>query len=707
VKIPIQEEPRATPRPIGTPYSEMDRSTGLEDVAKGLDQLGAGAQQYMQAQQRAQNEADAFRVDQADLQMGKALNENLYNKDTGFLNQQGEKGLDSQPTFEAIEKARKSISEGLANDKQRKSFELRAQARTEQARVTMERHSYEQRLGVYKGVADGQAQLALDSVAADPSSVDTAVGKVLIGPDGSPGPLRRYLTAQGLPPEAIQADEAKFRAQAYTTAIQTYLNAHDWQSAEGMFTKVEGQLGPAAKSIRAQIGTLKNDTLAEATAMKLVGEATAADPDAPRVDDGRARKSLDAMPEGPLKDEARKRLESRLTDANRSWKELVDSHFSRALTGYETAGWAGINYQDKTWLLNHAPEEYRKLDQYAVADSERKKRVGRERFQETDAERNALTALRAEIASDPDRFKDMSSDAFISQYHDGLSPSGQKVAGALFAATKKEPKGSAAEFTRYVVDERHSNPALKSKAVGDEFSAFMGDRRREFRDQYKREPNLDEMETMKTAAFKDFVTKGLLWDTHTPAFRVKKPAADASPDATPAKEPSTQRERPDFTGQYNTKLSPTEEHDFQAWVQKTGKSKDLADYDLRGAWKAGAKEAANGHLPDTFKKPNHPTFSQESQYQAEGLQGGSWKKDASGKWSFIASQANVKNMGADGLRKYFAEHEPNVKLVLPNGPDAKTGSSAKVEVTNGKERGLVNAAKLDTWLQAHPGWRKK
>lgn len=542
MKIPMQEDPRVAPRPLGTPYTELDRSTGLKDVAQGVEQLGAGLGQYEQAQQKAKREADEFRRDDADLQMGKVVNQHLYDKDTGFLNQQGENALNSQPTLESIDKARKSIAEGLANDEQRKGFDLRARARIEQARTAMERHGYEQRLNVYKNVADGQAQLALDTAAADPASVDTAVGKVLVGPDGSPGPMRRYLMAQGLPTEEIQAQEAKFRAQAYTAAVQTYVNAKDWRNAETLFTKVEGQLGPGGKALKATIGTLKNDTLAEATAMKLTQEATAGDPDAPRVDDTKARTSLDAMPEGPLKDEARKRLDSRLTDAGKDWKGRVDSHFSRALTGYETAGWGGIDSNDKRWLLHNAPEEFRKLERYAQEDSERKKRVGRERYQETDAERNALTALRAEIASDPDHFKDLTPDAFISQYHDGLSPSGQKVAGALFAATKKEPKGNAGEFTRYIVDEKRSNPELKSKAVGDQFSAFMGDRRREFLDQHKREPNLEEMETMKAAAFQDFVKKGLLWDTHTPAFRVKKPAPDARPtegDSSGGKPPAT------------------------------------------------------------------------------------------------------------------------------------------------------------------------
>lgn len=49
---------------------------------------------------------------------------------------------------------------------------------------------------------------------------------------------------------------------------------------------------------------------------------------------------------------------------------------------------------------------------------------------------------------------------------------------------------------------------------------------------------------------------------------------------------------------------------------------DEKDYDLRGAWLSGARPGPNGHFTDQFKKPNHPTFSEESQYSIPVAQGG-------------------------------------------------------------------------------------
>lgn len=129
----------------------------------------------------------------------------------------------------------------------------------------------------------------------------------------------------------------------------------------------------------------------------------------------------------------------------------------------------------------------------------------------------------------------------------------------------------------------------------------------------------------------------------------------------------------DLRDKFNTALSPQEEAQFQAWAKKTGRESDTYDYDLRGAWKADAKAATNGHLPDTWKKPNHPTFSVESQYSgpASGLIGGQWVDKGKGRWAFKASEYNAQNMTPEELRKYFAEREPDSELVLPNLYDAR------------------------------------
>ncbi len=77
-----------------------------------------------------------------------------------------------------------------------------------------------------------------------------------------------------------------------------------------------------------------------------------------------------------------------------------------------------------------------------------------------------------------------------------------------------------------------------------------------------------------------------------------------------------------------TRLSPSEERAFQAWV-KANKITDVdqAPYDYRGYWKEhGNKPVKFGvdHFTDTYKQHGHPTFSQESQYSRGPSDGGLW-----------------------------------------------------------------------------------
>jgi hypothetical protein len=121
-----------------------------------------------------------------------------------------------------------------------------------------------------------------------------------------------------------------------------------------------------------------------------------------------------------------------------------------------------------------------------------------------------------------------------------------------------------------------------------------------------------------------------------------------------------------FAAQFNTGLSPQEEANFQQWRARLPRNlQNIDDYDLRGAWRANAQEAGNGHLPDTWKKPNHPTFSAESQYSGKQQTGGNWVETPDGKWIFFASPDNLKYRSGAQLQNYFRDVEPGSRLVPP------------------------------------------
>lgn len=66
---------------------------------------------------------------------------------------------------------------------------------------------------------------------------------------------------------------------------------------------------------------------------------------------------------------------------------------------------------------------------------------------------------------------------------------------------------------------------------------------------------------------------------------------------------------------YSTPLSLHDEAAYQLWKIQNAPRDSGADYDLRGAYLANMqRDPDNGHMGDRFKKPNHPTFSDQSQY---------------------------------------------------------------------------------------------
>jgi len=141
---------------------------------------------------------------------------------------------------------------------------------------------------------------------------------------------------------------------------------------------------------------------------------------------------------------------------------------------------------------------------------------------------------------------------------------------------------------------------------------------------------------------------------------------------------------------YNTPLTTDEEKAFQQWVKEESRKQgrdlllDLYDYDVRGYWKEGNQPDARGHGTDKFKKPNHPTFSDESIYHGKnGAQGGTW-----GDRVFMPGPTNYATQSPDGLAQYFEEVEPGVGLASFRRKVKKTPTGKYVVVSGPGERVL-------------------
>lgn len=139
-----------------------------------------------------------------------------------------------------------------------------------------------------------------------------------------------------------------------------------------------------------------------------------------------------------------------------------------------------------------------------------------------------------------------------------------------------------------------------------------------------------------------------------------------------------------FQSHFNTPLSTGEERKFANWARENGKNpaNETIDYDLRGLYKSNQGFSEDFHGSDQFKKPSHPTFSDESQYSGtptpSGLryQGGHWDNPTPLQQLFgiRPSFSMSKEMATDGLHnpefmtRYFQKVDPGIDLLYPFPP---------------------------------------
>ena len=132
----------------------------------------------------------------------------------------------------------------------------------------------------------------------------------------------------------------------------------------------------------------------------------------------------------------------------------------------------------------------------------------------------------------------------------------------------------------------------------------------------------------------------------------------------------------DFMGEgrkYETTLSSDEEIKFGEWKAKYAPNDSGQDYDLRGAFKSGlTPNTETGHWPDTYKKPNHPTFSNESIYST-------YRPDLAGNWNgniFVPPAQNKGKLSA-------IDNLPNIELVTGELGDERELSPVEQRMLKG------------------------
>lgn len=125
---------------------------------------------------------------------------------------------------------------------------------------------------------------------------------------------------------------------------------------------------------------------------------------------------------------------------------------------------------------------------------------------------------------------------------------------------------------------------------------------------------------------------------------------------------------PDFTDLYNTPIPAEKQGAFDQWAAQqqqasrtpenpNGKDPrgDRFNYDVNGFFLSNSTFGARHHGTDVFKKPNHPTFSDQSQWHGiDGYTGGRWGGDDETGANFQPSQTNLEFHPDNDLPEYMA-----------------------------------------------------
>lgn len=122
--------------------------------------------------------------------------------------------------------------------------------------------------------------------------------------------------------------------------------------------------------------------------------------------------------------------------------------------------------------------------------------------------------------------------------------------------------------------------------------------------------------------------------------RVKKKDLKDAPVLAPRPTMNYSQNDPEFMflEKYNTDLDSSQMKKYTEWIMSESKKEgrdiryDRGTYDTQGYWLNHINSGedvrdGDGHAPDVYKKPNHPTFSDESQYASEEFPGGKWGED--------------------------------------------------------------------------------
>ena len=174
MKVPTLEQPRDT-RPVSTSYSNLDQRTGLDSLAKGLEQAGAGIGRLAEVQDLAAKKAKAEAWDTAeaiavtDWERRHTIrtigDENNPKAPPGLFQLHGmEAQASAGGVLTKLDDDLEEVSRGLATQEQRQRFKQRMTPRLIAAKNSIESHAGRERRVAAETASAGLADTLLRAI---------------------------------------------------------------------------------------------------------------------------------------------------------------------------------------------------------------------------------------------------------------------------------------------------------------------------------------------------------------------------------------------------------------------------------------------------------------------------------------------------------------------------------------------------------------
>lgn len=130
---------------------------------------------------------------------------------------------------------------------------------------------------------------------------------------------------------------------------------------------------------------------------------------------------------------------------------------------------------------------------------------------------------------------------------------------------------------------------------------------------------------------------------------------------------------------FGTSMPMDREKDWQRWAARNVPQGDTGqDYDYTGAFLAGQERGGpDGHLPDTFKRPNHETFSVESKYAPLAPdKAGYWGPDG----EYVAPPEKATLRALSESQRLRQQEVQMLQTQIAAGVDIKSAMSRLVQI---------------------------